>query len=163
MFRSRFPPQPMWDLTIHHFWGPAPSLALVSLSNWCGISQSTPLGLASLLALCSMSGFDTNCNSPRPPLADIALFRLPSELPFKVFKMHPLERGFYTLIKNDLFSSPTHVESHNPLLEVTDLHNDMILSTLRISSHGFALGFPKRPYTNGDSIPHLETHDHSLN
>ena len=27
------------------------------------------------------------------------------------------------------------------------------LSTLSISSHGFALGFPKMPHTNGDSIP----------
>ena len=32
------------------------------------------------------------------------------------------------------------------------LHNDMILSTLSISSRGFALGFPKTPHTNGDSI-----------
>ena len=110
----------MWDLTIH------------------------PLGpLVSFLAHCSVSSSDTNCNSPRPPLADIALFRLLSELPLKVFKMCLLGRGFYTLIKNDLFSSLTDVESHNPLLEVTDLHNGMILSTLSISSHGFALGFPK--------------------
>ena len=30
-------------------------------------------------------------------------------------------------------------------------------------SHGFALEFSKRPRTNGDSIPHLYTHDYSLN
>ena len=36
------------------------------------------------------------------------------------------------------------------MLGITTLHNCMILSTLRISSHGFALGFPKRPHTNGD-------------
>ena len=36
------------------------------------------------------------------------------------------------------------------LLGITDLQNGMILFTLSISSHGFALGFPKRPYTNGD-------------
>ena len=41
------------------------------------------------------------------------------------------------------------------LLGITTLHNGMILSTLSISSHGFALGFPKMPHTNGDSIPHL--------
>ena len=29
-------------------------------------------------------------------------------------------------------------------LGITDLHNGMILSTLSISSHGFALGVPKR-------------------
>ena len=41
------------------------------------------------------------------------------------------------------------------MLEITTLHNGIILSTLSISSHGFALGFPKRPHTNGDGIPHL--------
>ena len=38
-------------------------------------------------------------------------------------------------------------------LGITDLHNDMILFTLSISSRGFALNFPKRPHSN----------DHSLN
>ena len=36
------------------------------------------------------------------------------------------------------------------MLVITTLYNGMILSTLSISSHGFALGFPKRPYTNDD-------------
>ncbi|KAG7019552.1 hypothetical protein SDJN02_18513, partial [Cucurbita argyrosperma subsp. argyrosperma] len=40
------------------------------------------------------------------------------------------------------------------MLGITTLHNGMILSTLSIKSHGFALGFPKKPHTNGDSIPH---------
>ena len=48
-------------------------------------------------------------------------------------------------------------------LEITTLHNGMILSTLSISSHGFALGFLKRPRTNGDVFLYLQTHDHSLN
>ena len=39
------------------------------------------------------------------------------------------------------------------MLWITTLHNGMILSTLSISSHVFALDFPKR--TNGDSIPPL--------
>ena len=30
------------------------------------------------------------------------------------------------------------------MLGTTNLHNDMILSTLSISSHGFAFGFPKK-------------------
>ena len=48
----RFSLQPMWDLTIH------------------------PLGgLVSSLAHSPMSGSDTICNSPSPPLADIVLFR----------------------------------------------------------------------------------------
>ena len=36
------------------------------------------------------------------------------------------------------------------LLEITTLHNGMILSTLSISSRGFTFGFPKRPHTSGD-------------
>ena len=36
------------------------------------------------------------------------------------------------------------------LLEITTLHNGMILSTLSINSRDFALGFSKRPCTNGD-------------
>ena len=36
------------------------------------------------------------------------------------------------------------------LLGITTLHNGMILSTLSIGSHGFALDFPKRPHTNED-------------
>ena len=36
------------------------------------------------------------------------------------------------------------------MLGTTTLHNGMILSSLSISSHGFALGFPKSPHTNGD-------------
>lgn len=35
-------------------------------------------------------------------------------------------------------------------LEIMTLHNDMTLSTLNLSSRGFALGFPKMPHVNGD-------------
>ena len=42
---------------------------------------------------------------------------------------------------------------HRALLEITTLHNDMILTTLSISSRGLALSFPKRPRTNWDSLP----------
>ena len=38
----------------------------------------------------------------------------------------------------------------NNLLGITNLHNGMTLSTLSISSHGFAFGFPKKSHTNGD-------------
>ena len=38
----------------------------------------------------------------------------------------------------------------NTMLEITTFHNSLILSTLSISSHGFAFGFPIRPHTNGD-------------
>ena len=37
----------------------------------------------------------------------------------------------------------------------TTFHNGMILSTLSISSHRFALGFPKRSHTNGKCILRL--------
>ena len=36
------------------------------------------------------------------------------------------------------------------MLGITNLHNSMILSTLNISFHRFAFGFPKIPHTNGD-------------
>ena len=65
-------------------------------------------GTTSSLAHCLMSGSDTICNSPDPPLAYIVLFRLP----LKVFKMRLLGRGFHTPIKGVSFSSPTDVGSH---------------------------------------------------
>ena len=34
------------------------------------------------------------------------------------------------------------------MLGIPNLHNGMILSTLRISSHDFVFGFPKRPHVN---------------
>ena len=43
------------------------------------------------------------------------------------------------------------------MLGITTLHNSMILSTLRISSHGFTLGFPERPPLNRGSTPSLES------
>ena len=67
------------------------SLTLVPLSNWYGISQSTPQasvlagilpsvhplwGLASSLTHYPVSNSDIICNSPCPPLASIVLFRL---------------------------------------------------------------------------------------
>ena len=36
------------------------------------------------------------------------------------------------------------------MLGTTTLHNGMILSTLSISSHGFALSFPKKSHANED-------------
>ena len=37
------------------------------------------------------------------------------------------------------------------------LHNGMILSTLSISSRDFALGFLKRPHTNGANTSRLDS------
>ena len=92
------------------------SLALVSLSNRCGISQSIPFwGPASLLAHRPMSSSDTICNSPSLPLAYIVYLGFPFRASSQGFKTYPLGRGFYTLIKNVLFpSSPIDVGSHNP-------------------------------------------------
>ena len=52
--------------------------------------------------------FNTICNNPSPPLANIVLFRL-SLLGLKTLL---LGRGFHTFIKNVSFSSPTDVGSH---------------------------------------------------
>ena len=104
--------------------GPAFSLALIPFSNRCGTPQSTLLrcpvsllayhlvstplrGSASSLAHCLVSGSDTIYNSQSPLLADIVFFGLS----LKVFKTSLLGRGFHTLIKNALFSSPTDVKS----------------------------------------------------
>ena len=71
------------------------------------------------------------------------------------------------IIHDELMYYCEGVASHLPLvarrtssqtrlvLGITTLHNDMILSILSLSSHGFALDFCKRPRTNEDSIPHL--------
>ena len=88
MFRS--PPQPIWDLTIYLSSGP-----------------SVLSGPMSLMTHRPVSGSDTICNGPSPPLADIVLFGL------SLSGLRLLGRGFHTLINNALFSSPTDVESHN--------------------------------------------------
>ena len=94
--------QSMWDPPIHPLRSPA------SLLAHCLVSTLL-LSSASLLVHRPMSGSDTICNSPSPPLADIDHFGLS----LKVFKTLLLGRGFHTLIKNVSFSSPTDVESHN--------------------------------------------------
>ena len=48
-----------------------------------------------------------------PPSSYCPLWIFPFGLPLKVFKTCLLERGFHTLIKNALFSSPAVVISHN--------------------------------------------------
>ena len=117
----------MWDLTIHTLQGPMSSLTLVPFYNRCGTPQSTPpsgptsllthrllstlfRGLASSLAQCSVSGSDTVCNGPSPPLADIVLFGLSLSC-------------FHTLIKNVSFSSPIKVGSR-PHCFLTFLQDD---------------------------------------
>ena len=69
VFRS--PPQPMWDLTLH----PPPPSGLSILASTS--LRIYPLrGIASLLTHHLVSSFDTVCNGPSPPLADIFLFGL---------------------------------------------------------------------------------------
>ena len=71
-------------------------------------------GTASLLTHCPVFGSDTICDDPGPPLADIILLGLSlAGFPLKVFKTRLLRKGFHTLIKDVLFSSPTDVRSHN--------------------------------------------------
>jgi len=101
----------------------------ILLLNRCGISQSTPLwGPASLLTHCLVStplrgsasslahhlvsSSYTICNGTASRYCPPWVF--PIELPLKVFKTRLLERGFHSLIKNNSFSSPTDVGSHNP-------------------------------------------------
>ena len=97
-------------------WFPHPyKECFILLSNRCGISQFTPLGPASSLAHCSVSGSDTICNSRNLPLTDIVFFGFPFRTSPQGFKTRLLGRGFHTLIKNVLFFSPTDVGSHSYL------------------------------------------------
>ena len=83
-----------------------------------------------------MSGSDTICNNPNPPLGDIVLFGLSlSGFPFRAspqdFKTRMLGEGFHTLIKGLLFSSPTNVGYHNVCLlpQMEEENDDMAGST----------------------------------
>ena len=71
-------------------------------------NPSPPRGLASSLAHRPMSGSDTICNSPNPPLADIVRPLRIAVQPHS-FKTRMLGRSFYTLIKNVSIPSPTDV------------------------------------------------------
>ena len=124
-----YPLQSMWGISQSTpFWGPASSLAFVLFSIQCGTPPIHPFrGLASLLAHCLVStpfgaqpprwhiarclALISFLTSSSPLLADIVLF----ELLLKVFKTRLLRRGFYTFIKNVLFSSLTDVGSHNEI------------------------------------------------
>ena len=113
------------------------SLALVPLFNRCGISRSTPLSGPNVLAgTCSslQSMWDLTIHPFGSPASSLAhhpmsdsdtipkptankycpLWAFPFELLLKVLKTHMLERGFYTLIKNVSFPSPTDVGSYGP-------------------------------------------------
>ena len=121
------PPQPLWDITIHPLWGQHPRwYSFLSLIDVGLPPNPPPLGPSVLtgtpprvyirgttrrLAHRPMSGSNTICNDPNPPLADIVLFGLPlSSFPFKTCL---LGEGFHTRIKGVLFSSTINVGHHN--------------------------------------------------
>ena len=95
-----FSSPPMWNLTIH-----LPSSPSVLAGT---PSRVHPLSRLSLLAGTSLvSGSNTICNDSSPPLANIVpLWDFPFGLFLKIFKTCLLGRGFHTLIKNVLLSSP---------------------------------------------------------
>ena len=123
------PPQLMWDNTIHPPSGPSVLAGTLSFLQsmwdrpqihplWDPTSflahrlVSTPLRrTAKRLTHRPVSGFDTICNDPDPPLVDISL-----GFPFRAspqgFKTRLLGESFRTLINGDLFSSPTNVGHH---------------------------------------------------
>ena len=128
-----YPPQPTWDITIHLHSRPASSLALFLSSNRCGTAtKSTPLrGPTSLLAHRfvstflrwtarklahrPVSGSDTICNGPDPPLANIVLFGLSlSGFPSRHENasarekfLHPY-KWWFVLVPNQRGTSPPH-------------------------------------------------------
>ena len=120
----------MRDITIHPLRGPVSSLTLVPFPNRCGTAtKSTPFGTSILpgtppcvyplrgtarrMTHHPVSGSNTICNDPEPPLEHIVFFGLsllgfPSRL-----QNRPLGEGFHTLIQGVLFSSPTTAGHHN--------------------------------------------------
>ena len=62
-----------------------------------------------------VSGFNTICNRPSPPLTDIVHFDPLHTAVTHNFKTCVLKRGFHTLINNVMFTSPIDTRSHNPL------------------------------------------------
>ena len=68
-------------------------------------------GLVSSLAHRPVSGSDTISNNLSPPQTTIVLFGTFLSGSLKIFKTRLLRRGFHTLLKNVLFSSPTDVRS----------------------------------------------------
>ena len=75
---------------------------------------SIPLrGTTRRLAYRLVSGSDTICNDPDPPLTYIVLFGLSLSGFPQGFKTRLLGEGFHTLINGGLFSSPTNVGYHS--------------------------------------------------
>ena len=72
--------------------------------------STTLRGTARRLAYRPVSGSDTICNGPDPPLADIVLFGLSLLGSPQGFKTGMLGEGFHTLINDGLFSSSTKVD-----------------------------------------------------
>ena len=87
---------------------------LCSVSNRCGISQSTPWGPASLLAHRSVSGSDAICNSLSSPLAGIIYFG-PLRIAVSLTVLKSVcERCFHITLRNVSFSFSTDMRSHSP-------------------------------------------------
>ena len=111
-----FSSQPMWDITIHPHSRPSVLAGTLSFlqSMWDRSQIHPPLGpsiltdtspcvyplrgIARRLAHRSVSGSNTICNNPDPPLADIILFRLFLSDSPQDLKTHMLMEGFQTLI-----------------------------------------------------------------
>ena len=83
----RSPLQPIWDLTIHPSWGPSV------------LAGTLPDVLS-----------DTICDNPS--LQILSSLDFPFWTSLQSFKTRLPGRGFHTLIRNVLFSSPTEVGSH---------------------------------------------------
>ena len=72
---------------------------------------------------------------------------------FQVESRKSIRSSYYdgfTIRKTRINNKKKSMCSREGAVRNHDIHNGMILSTLSISSHGFAFGFPKRPRTNGN-------------
>ena len=126
------PPQLMWDLTIHILREPTSLLALVSLSNRCGISQSTPLrGPTSSLALVPLSN---RCGiSQSTPLRGLAssLALVPLSNRYRISQSTPLQ-------------GPASLMAHHPV-STTLRSSASSLAHRSVSSSGTICNNPSPP------------------
>ena len=106
--------QSMWDPPIHPPSGP-------SVLAGTPPHVHPPSGLSLLVTHSPMSGSDTICNGPSPPLADIVLFRL---------SLSGFPQGFQNASTRERFphpykesSSPTDVGSHTTLPKLFVVYN----------------------------------------
>ena len=120
---------------------------IIESGKLCWVAVSTTTWNPSNLGFTTTKSFFENCNVSTVRVSESSLKRLFSSSLLLVSIhcfLHVI--AYWSLF---LFQNKKNRKMWT-VLGITALHNNMILSTLRISSHNSAYGFPKRPRTNRD-------------